>query len=624
MTIKGHEKGVAARSERRGMILVVVLGIIVVLAVLAGAFAFRMSADLSSLQAQYNLQQGRWCVDSALDRIAQLLRDERTDTDAWYNNPEAFRRILVWAPDKTGGSQDLADQEKVEGRPAWRYSVVSYIVDGDETRIRYGLTDEASKINLRVAPRAQLLELFDQLELVNVRPEELADALIDWQDENETVISLNGAEDSYYMSREKAYRTKNRKLETIDELLMIRGFTGQVLYGEDYNRNGYLDEANEDDGEDGVFPPDNGDGILDRGILPYVTVYSWDWNFANDNKPRIPLMAVTAQFLENLEADEKASETFGYLLEEVSEEVLQFIADVNAKKYKWRSVGELYGLRLYDDGTSDYTDAWKAFDQELVAMNTARLELEEEEDTGEAEEEGIKPGDLNVDDPTGDLKDSLEGAEGIEFSEGTTDNSQPERPGANRGDRPAGGRGTVRDRGRENLAAAAAGEGEQKDKGEPLYNPVTPEDMVVLMDRFTAKENPAEPLIGLINVNTAPPSVLRTIPGLSDEQVAEIVAQRARLDGPGKKSLGWLAAYNVLDAETFALVTPMLTTRSIQFKADILGFADHTGSYKRFEVVIEMRGGVPQIKYLRDISSLGPGYPVHDDRRSKGFAFFDE
>jgi hypothetical protein len=44
---------------------------------------------------------------------------------------------------------------------------------------------------------------------------------------------------------------------------------------------------------------------------------------------------------------------------------------------------------------------------------------------------------------------------------------------------------------------------------------------------------------------------------------------------------------------------------------------------KRIEAVVEMRGQISQIKYYRDISSLGIGFPIHDDQRSEGFAFSD-
>ena len=64
--------------------------------------------------------------------------------------------------------------------------------------------------------------------------------------------------------------------------MMVRGMTGPILFGEDWNRNGILD-ANENDG-DTSFPPDNGDGQLDRGLYPFLTVWSSESNSSNTNK----------------------------------------------------------------------------------------------------------------------------------------------------------------------------------------------------------------------------------------------------------------------------------------------------------------------------------------------------
>ena len=159
-------------AGRRGMLLVVVLVIITVLALLGASFSYWMNADLAALSAMLDRQQARLAAESGLDRAILLLRDQRTDMDNWSNNPDVFRRILVWAPDRIGGSENLADQEKVEGQPAWRFSVVAYEVDGDDAKVRYGLTDEAGKLHLNVAGPEQLITLFEQLEIDDVTPQQ--------------------------------------------------------------------------------------------------------------------------------------------------------------------------------------------------------------------------------------------------------------------------------------------------------------------------------------------------------------------------------------------------------------------------------------------------------------------
>ena len=633
---RGERRGGVPRFARRGMLLVVVLVIIMVLGLVGASFSFRMNADLASVGAMNDLQQARWAAVSGVHRAIFLLRDLRTNTDDWYNNPEWFRRILVWAPGEIGGSDNLANQDKVEGRQAWRFSVVSYEIDGDEANIRYGLTDEASKINLNVASRAQLLALLMQLELKlgDKTPEQLVDALIDWRDTDDTPISLNGAESWYYMmNRNPQHRAKNRGFQTVEELLMVKGFNGRVLYGEDYNRNGWQDK-NEDDGVDGVFPPDDGDGELDRGILSLLTVYSWDWNFANDNKRRMPITALSAQVLERPE--------FEYLAEEIPPEVVDFIVEVRKRGYQFRSVGELLELEVDENGLSNYTEAWAEYDKLVQEMENDRLELEPpEEGEGELDiGDELDEGDLEeaIDDVMGEEgeDDELDGEaeEDDEPDKNSRRRQEIREGGAEGGEGPREGRDRRRgrDRGRRgNRRPVAAPPGAAGNAGdEPakptefnpataIISPVTPEDMVFLMDRLTVHQTAVRQ--GLINVNTASPSVLVTIPGLTEEDVESIVGARTRVSGEEKMSLGWLVAQGGLAPQTFALVSNGLTTRSIQFTAQVIGFADHVGTFKRIQVMIEMRGHLAQVKYYRDLTSLGIGYPVFDDERSEGFAF---
>ena len=104
---------------------------------------------------------------------------------------------------------------------------------------------------------------------------ELAASIIDWRDED-SEISPGGAEDEYYLLLSEPYNCKNSELETVDEILLIKGASEELLYGEDTNLNGILDD-NENDG-DLSDPDDNRNGRLDTGFYDYVTVYSVEEN----------------------------------------------------------------------------------------------------------------------------------------------------------------------------------------------------------------------------------------------------------------------------------------------------------------------------------------------------------
>ena len=62
-------------------------------------------------------------------------------------------------------------------------------------------------------------------------PDEMTNAVIDWIDSNEETTSPGGAEDSAYASEKQPYRTANRRMASPMELLLVRGFTKEILYG---------------------------------------------------------------------------------------------------------------------------------------------------------------------------------------------------------------------------------------------------------------------------------------------------------------------------------------------------------------------------------------------------------
>lgn len=149
----------------------------------------------------------------------------------------------------------------------------------------FGLRDEAAKINLNSASIEMLLRLPGMTA-------ELAGAIVDWRDGN-SEVSPGGAENEYYLLLPQPYYCKNAPFESVEELLLVKDASPEILYGEDVNRNGVLD-PNENDGADSE-PPDDGDGRLDRGLLDYVTVYSSEPNVSRSGEERINVNQLGSQ-----------------------------------------------------------------------------------------------------------------------------------------------------------------------------------------------------------------------------------------------------------------------------------------------------------------------------------------
>ncbi len=250
---------------RSGIALILVLWIMAILTLLLYAF-------LGEMQVEYSLASGyadgikasqlAWSgVDRACARVLNEKLTHHSLSDSWSDDESAFFEV------------PLGDGVYSVFRPVF----------GDDEKVQWGVDDEASKINVNYATREVLLKLPRMTE-------EMADAIIDWRDEDATPGAA-GAEESYYAALSVPYHCKNAPFESLEELLYVRGITPEILYGEDANLNGRL-ETNENDG-DTSWPPDNRDGRLDPGLWSLLTVWSSDKNEAADGSKRTNINAAT-------------------------------------------------------------------------------------------------------------------------------------------------------------------------------------------------------------------------------------------------------------------------------------------------------------------------------------------
>jgi len=132
-----------------------------------------------------------------------------------------------------------------------------------DTQPRFGVVGEAGRLDLNAATSDQLQGL------PGVTPD-VADAIVDWRDADDEP-GADGAESPTYAALRPARLAKNGDFETVDELLLVRGIDALILDGEDLNRNGVLDDSENDANASGVA--DNRDGRLDRGLAGFVTAW---------------------------------------------------------------------------------------------------------------------------------------------------------------------------------------------------------------------------------------------------------------------------------------------------------------------------------------------------------------
>jgi DNA uptake protein ComE-like DNA-binding protein len=263
-------------NEERGSIMVLVLWISVGLLTLAIYFADSMRFEMRAADNRVATVAADHAIDGAARYLTYILSNLETngalpDLTLYLNQQVPVGEATFWIIGRLVDSQQQQQQQQV------RQMGGTISLNGALTTPVFGLVDEASKINLNTCT-------VEMLEALPGMTAELAAAIVDWRDAD-SEITENGAEDDYYQRLTPPRRCKNSRFESVDELRLVAGATLDLLYGEDWNRNGVLD-PNENDGSE-TWPLDDSDGVLDAGLLEYVTVYSREMNLRSDGTARV-------------------------------------------------------------------------------------------------------------------------------------------------------------------------------------------------------------------------------------------------------------------------------------------------------------------------------------------------
>lgn len=272
---------------RRALVLIVVMVVIAMLSLAGFTFSELMFGEHEAAVLHGKSLQARVLCDTALDHVrSALMEDPATQLEAGgiYDNAARFQGVLV--------------TDEATGADPGRFSVIAPRVDqGTLGGIRYGLENESAKLNLNEILLADLIEADGARNLLMSLPgmtEDVADAILDWIDEDDDQREF-GAEAEFYSGMSPPYAPKNGKLDTVEELLLVRGVTPWLLFGGDANRNFSLESTEEPyAGNSGV---DNSDGAMTCGWSAYLTLYSAETNLQSDGTPRIDLNSDDLQTL---------------------------------------------------------------------------------------------------------------------------------------------------------------------------------------------------------------------------------------------------------------------------------------------------------------------------------------
>ncbi len=277
------------RSRRRAMALVLVLVVVVMLSLAGYTFTDLMLAEREAAWIHGRGAQVRALADSGCELVrAMLAQPEEAVREAGglYSNPNQFQGVLV------------VDGELARDRG--RFAVLAPALRDDlPYGTRFGLEDESTRLNLNVLSAIDQAVPDGARQVLMALPgmdEYVADAILDWIDPDDEPREF-GAEIDYYSGLYPPYAPRNGPLQTVDELLLVRGVTPELLFGPDVNRNWAVDAEEELLGPADV---DNSSGALNHGWAAYLTLYSQEANLRPDGRPKID---VNSTDLEQLHTD---------------------------------------------------------------------------------------------------------------------------------------------------------------------------------------------------------------------------------------------------------------------------------------------------------------------------------
>nr|WP_047814271.1 type II secretion system protein GspK [Rhodopirellula islandica] len=303
----GGLRNAPSRKSRRGFFLVLVLIVIAVATMAVYSFTDLMIAADETAYLTGDLVQARTTVDSGIEAVRLTLAQSaslREDAGGVFNNPNMFQGVPI-----TDGTQ---------GNPTSNFTVLAPGLTemGTLGGIRYGLQNESARLNVNA-----LVVLEENSDAINMltglsggsvdaggilgdtagtdesdlsteniavtllmtlpgMDVSIADAILDWIDED-TEPRENGCEDEYYTSLATPYAAANGPVQTVEELLLVRGVTPQLLFGADSNRNGVLDSDEQQRYAASIETP----GVL--GWASYLTVHGAEANKTMDGDFRV-------------------------------------------------------------------------------------------------------------------------------------------------------------------------------------------------------------------------------------------------------------------------------------------------------------------------------------------------
>ncbi len=203
------------RKKVRAFAVVAALVAVVVLTLLAGAFAYSMKVETRLAANANNDEQMLWLGRSGVELASWVLSQETKQPYDSLNE--------IWAGGPGTGPETNS--------PLMGISLTDYPVGSPPVgTVTVKIVDLERKININNAPPQLLQQVFTTMGIDANAISVLSDSIQDWIDTDDATRPA-GAESDYYQGKNPPYFAKNAPMDDISELLLIKGVTPAMYSG---------------------------------------------------------------------------------------------------------------------------------------------------------------------------------------------------------------------------------------------------------------------------------------------------------------------------------------------------------------------------------------------------------
>jgi len=215
-------------SNNSGIILIIVLWILTILTVLAVSLGRQTNIEIKLAKHMIYKVKSKYMAWAGFHLALDQIRLDTEDKDS--NKIDTLYYCGILMDSEKSNEEIFKDIDLGDGRFSVYYQPV--VNEGEVVNTYFGLQDEERRLNLNAINEDNvniLVYLITELGFDEEIARTIAYSVIDWKDSNDSLVHESyGAEDDYYSAQAQPIFTKNLNLDSINELLLIRGITQDI------------------------------------------------------------------------------------------------------------------------------------------------------------------------------------------------------------------------------------------------------------------------------------------------------------------------------------------------------------------------------------------------------------